>query len=70
MFDKDGDGTISHKELGAVMRNLGQNPTEQELQEIINEVDADGKRVKVQSHWTWQRWRINPKQQRADIIAM
>ena len=42
MFDKDGDGTISTKELGVVMRSLGQNPTEQELQEIINEVDIDG----------------------------
>ena len=42
MFDKDGDGTISTKELGIVMRSLGQNPTEQELQEIINEVDIDG----------------------------
>ena len=43
MFDKDGDGCITTKELGVVMRSLGQNPTEQELQEIINEVDADGR---------------------------
>lgn len=43
MFDKDGDGTISTKELGIVMRSLGQNPTESELQEIINEVDMDGR---------------------------
>ena len=42
MFDKDGDGSITTKELGIVMRSLGQNPTEQELVEIINEVDADG----------------------------
>ena len=42
LFDKDGDGTITTKEFGTVLRSLGQNPTEQELQEMINEVDADG----------------------------
>jgi len=41
LFDKDGDGTITPKELGTVMRSLGQNPTEAELQDMINEVGAD-----------------------------
>uniref|UniRef100_A0A8C6GAK3 EF-hand calcium-binding domain-containing protein 11 n=1 Tax=Mus spicilegus TaxID=10103 RepID=A0A8C6GAK3_MUSSI len=39
LFDKDRDGTITTKELGTVMRSLGQNPTEAELQDIIREVD-------------------------------
>jgi len=43
LFDKDHSGYINSKELGMVMRSLGQNPTEQELMDMINEVDEDGK---------------------------
>ena len=42
IFDKDGSGCISAKELGMVMRSLGQNPTEKELMDWVNEVDSDG----------------------------
>ena len=41
-FDKDGNGFITTRELGAIMRSLGQNPTEIELQDMVNEVDYDG----------------------------
>jgi len=41
MFDKDGDGTISTKELGAVLRSLGLNPGQDEIDEMIEETDRD-----------------------------
>ena len=41
MFDKDGDGSITTKELGTVMRSLGQNPSEDEIRQIIEEIDED-----------------------------
>jgi calmodulin len=31
LFDKEGDGTITTKELGTVIRSLGKNPTEAQL---------------------------------------
>ena len=42
LFDQDGDGIVSSKDIGCVMRSLGMAPTEAELQEMINEVDTDG----------------------------
>ncbi|KAK6161453.1 hypothetical protein DH2020_004834 [Rehmannia glutinosa] len=42
LFDKDGDGCITIEELATVIRSLDQNPTEEELQDMINEVDSDG----------------------------
>ncbi|XP_067904873.1 troponin C, skeletal muscle-like [Heterodontus francisci] len=42
MFDADGGGDISTRELGQVMKILGQNPTREELDAIIEEVDEDG----------------------------
>ncbi|XP_077987326.1 calmodulin-alpha-like [Glandiceps talaboti] len=42
LFDKDGSGTVSTDELGSVMKSLGTNPSEEELREMVDAVDADG----------------------------
>ncbi|OEU22277.1 calmodulin [Fragilariopsis cylindrus CCMP1102] len=42
IFDRDGDGTIDSEELGTVMRSLGNQPTEEEVEDMIREADTDG----------------------------
>ena len=44
LFDHDGSGFITTDEIGVVMRRLGQNPSPTELEDMIRDVDADGKR--------------------------
>jgi calmodulin len=41
LFDKDGDGIISIKDLANVISYLGEIPKEQELLELIQHVDKD-----------------------------
>jgi len=41
-YDVDGSGSINIQELGSVMKALGENPTEDELQNLINKFDDDG----------------------------
>ena len=39
---QDGSGTISNKELLHVLRSIGQNPTEDEILELVMESDLNG----------------------------
>jgi len=41
-FDSDNDGVVSVREVSLVFRSIGYNPTEAELQDLINVVDKDG----------------------------
>lgn len=42
VFDRDGGGFISATEVRHVLRNLGENLSEPEIDEIIREADVDG----------------------------
>ncbi|GAA5987227.1 hypothetical protein JCM10908_001867 [Rhodotorula pacifica] len=41
LHDKRGNGTISNSALGDVLRALGQNPTQKEVQELVNSAPTD-----------------------------
>ena len=43
LIDRNGDGTVTAKELGAVLREIGQNPSEEELHDMI--VRVSGTRI-------------------------
>lgn len=42
LFDKDGSGSISASELKSVMISLGLSPTDEEVDDLVNEIDIDG----------------------------
>ena len=42
VFDRDGDGTISAKELTFIMMNLGEKLNEDEIKHMMSIVDKDG----------------------------
>ncbi|KAK2166739.1 hypothetical protein LSH36_36g08049 [Paralvinella palmiformis] len=41
LFDKDGDGAISTRELGPLLRSLGFNPSDADIQKLTSEVDTE-----------------------------
>ncbi|XP_017061363.1 neo-calmodulin [Drosophila ficusphila] len=42
ILDKESEGAITSKELAVVIRSLGRQPNDTEVQAMINEVDSDG----------------------------
>ena len=47
-LDRDGSGSIDAEELGMMLRSLGQNPTDEELHELIDSVDDGDKDGQIQ----------------------
>ena len=42
VFDKDGDGRITKTEIRLVMESLGKTPSDQDVEDMMNEADMDG----------------------------
>ncbi|KAL9125382.1 MAG: hypothetical protein Q9217_005405 [Psora testacea] len=42
VFDKDGNGTISAEELRNLMKSIGEDLTDQDIEEMVKEADKDG----------------------------
>ena len=42
IFDSDQSGSIQSEEIAQVMRTLGQNPTNEEVEAMVNNIDVDG----------------------------
>lgn len=47
MFDKDGDGEVDIEELVSMLKSLGQNLKQMEIDELVHEFDANGKLTKI-----------------------
>ena len=45
LFDKDGDNTISTTELGTIIRLMGREISDEEVQKAVETFDADGNGV-------------------------
>ena len=45
LFDKDKDGNISQEEVREVMASLGQQCSDQHLQDMFEQVDLDGEYI-------------------------
>jgi len=44
LFDKQGNGTIALKDLPDLLRAVGQNPLQSEIEAIVNGIDPTGKK--------------------------
>merc|ERR1711997_1046624 len=67
-FDKDKSGTISPEELLGVLRAMGQNPTEDELLNLVLEVDIDGNgTIEFEEFLSMMKQKANEVDEEADL---
>ena len=62
LFDKSGDGKINVQEMQVIMRSIGQNPSEEEIIEIMSEVDpsaAESKHTDFEGFLKLMRKKLN-----------
>ena len=62
LFDRSGDGKINIKEMQVIMRSIGQNPSEEEIIEIMTEVDptaAESKQTDFDGFLKLMRKKLN-----------
>lgn len=67
LFDKDDNGCIATKDLGTVMRSLGQNPTKEELDRITN--DGNGT-VDFQEFFNLMAWKMKEIHVKEEVKKM
>jgi hypothetical protein len=53
-FDADGSGTIEANELKVTLQSMGQNPTDEEIFEMLSSVDEDGSGRYVARREGWE----------------
>merc|ERR1711910_33993 len=67
-FDTDKSGTISPEELLGVLRAMGQNPTEDELLNLVLEVDIDGNgTIEFEGFLTMMKKKASEADEEADL---
>lgn len=62
MYDKNHDGKISLTEFADVISNLGLNPTKDQLQRLMEEIDTDGSEtVEFNEFVIWMSIKMSPE---------
>lgn len=46
-FDKESKGVVTTEEIAPIFKNLGLFPTQQELDEMLHDIDIDGKTIYI-----------------------